>query len=97
MIAVVATLTAKPEFADELAKRLEAAAPACRSDAEPGCLFYQPSRSPEDPAVFKVLELYTSTEAMLAHRDTPHFGPLKEAFGSMLAKTPEVDRFPAFG
>ena len=97
MIAVIATLTAKPENADTVAALLAEAAPHCRSDAEPGCLVYQPTRSNEDPNVFKVLEVYESADAIAAHRETPHFQPLKEAFGTMLATAPTVERLAAFG
>lgn len=97
MIAVIATLTAKPEHAEEVAAALAAAAPACRSDAEPGCRFYQPTRSNEDRNVFKVLEVYESPDAIAAHRETPHFQPLKAAFGTMLVKAPEVCRLQVFG
>lgn len=97
MIAVIATLTARPDTADQVAALLEAAAPQCRSDAEPGCLVYQPARSMDDPNVFKVLEVYASADAIAAHRETPHFQPLREAFGTMLATTPVVERLAAFG
>jgi quinol monooxygenase YgiN len=97
MIAVIATLTARPDTADQVAALLEAAAPHCRSDAEPGCLVYQPARSLEDPNVFKVLEVYRSADAIAAHRESPHFQPLKHAFATMLAAPPQVERLEAFG
>lgn len=97
MIAVIATLTAKPETADAVAALLATMAPQCRSDAEPGCLIYQPTRSLDDPTVFKVLEVYASADAIAAHREAPHFQPVKEAFGTMLAAAPQIERLAAFG
>ncbi len=96
MIGVIATLQAKPGQGDQLAAVLETAAPLVRSD-ESGCSYYQPIRSQENPDVFKVFEIYDSVEAIAAHRETAHFQPLKEAFGSLLAAPPTVERFDVFG
>ncbi len=43
------------------------------SRAEPGCLFYQPNRDPENPRVFFFYELYTDEEAYRAHGESEHF------------------------
>jgi quinol monooxygenase YgiN len=43
------------------------------SRAEPGCLFYQPNRDPENPCVFFFYELYTGEEAYRAHGESEHF------------------------
>ena len=43
------------------------------SRAEPGCLFYQPNRDPENPCVFFFYELYTDEEAYRAHGESEHF------------------------
>lgn len=96
MIAVIATLVAKPEHAEDVAAALAKAAPLCRSDAEPGCHVYNPTRALDNPCVFKVLEVYESMDAIAAHRDTPHFQPLKAAFGTMLAEAPTVERLDAY-
>lgn len=97
MIAIIATLTVKDGASNEVAALLEAAAPHCRSDAEPGCHYYQPTRLASDPNVFKVFEIYADQDAIAAHRETPHFQPLKEAFGRLLAKPPEVDVLEVLG
>ncbi|MEQ9663471.1 MAG: putative quinol monooxygenase [Parasphingopyxis sp.] len=91
MIAIIATLTVKDGAADEVAAALNKAAPACRSDAEPGCHYYQPTQLADDPNVFKVFEVYEDQAALAAHRETAHFQPLAELFGKHLAKAPEID------
>jgi quinol monooxygenase YgiN len=43
------------------------------SRAEPGCLYYQPNRDPEDPRVFFFYELYEDEDAYKAHGESEHF------------------------
>jgi quinol monooxygenase YgiN len=43
------------------------------SRAEPGCLYYQPNRDPENPRVFFLYELYGSEDAYKAHGESEHF------------------------
>jgi len=43
------------------------------SRAEPGCLYYQPARDPEDPHVFFIYEEYVDEEAYKAHGESEHF------------------------
>jgi quinol monooxygenase YgiN len=43
------------------------------SRAEPGCLYYQPTRDPEDPRVFFFFELYEDEAAYKAHGESEHF------------------------
>ena len=43
------------------------------SQAEPGCLFYQAHRSPEDPRQFFIYEQYVDAAAFDAHVNSPHF------------------------
>ena len=45
--------------------------PASRN--EPGNLFYQPTRDPEDPRVFFFFEIYEDEEAYKAHGASEHF------------------------
>lgn len=97
MIAVIATLEATDEYATAFAEALAEIAPICRSDAEPGCVSYYPSRSPDAPNVFKVLEVYVDEAAIAAHREAPHFQKLKELFSKGFAKPPVVERIPVIG
>ena len=41
--------------------------------AEPGCLFYQPHRSPDDPRLFFLYEQYVDEADYRAHMDSEHF------------------------
>jgi quinol monooxygenase YgiN len=43
------------------------------SRAEPGCLFYQPHRDPENPRVFYFYEQYRDEDAYKAHGESEHF------------------------
>jgi quinol monooxygenase YgiN len=43
------------------------------SRAEPGNLFYQAHRTPEDPQLFYLYEQYTDEAAYEAHMDSEHF------------------------
>ena len=43
------------------------------SRTEPGCLFYQPHVSIEQPDLIYIYEVYASPAAATAHRETAHF------------------------
>jgi quinol monooxygenase YgiN len=43
------------------------------SRAEPGCLFDQPSRDPDDQSVFFFCEIYEDESAWRAHGHSEHF------------------------
>lgn len=68
---VAATYTVKPGEEERVRGILETMAPLSRG--EPGCLFYQAHRSPENPAVFFLYEQYENEDAYRAHMETPHF------------------------
>ena len=46
---------------------------AALSREEPGCLFYQALRSPEDPRVFFLYEQYVDENGYKTHLETDHF------------------------
>jgi quinol monooxygenase YgiN len=43
------------------------------SRQEPGCLFYQAHRSPDDPRLFFLYEQYVDRAGYEAHMASPHF------------------------
>ena len=43
------------------------------SRAEPGCLYYQPCRDPENPRVFLIYEEYADEDAYKRHGESEHF------------------------
>jgi quinol monooxygenase YgiN len=46
------------------------------SRAEPGNLYYQPHRSPEDPQLFYLYEQYENEAGYQAHMESEHFARL---------------------
>lgn len=45
---------------------------------EPACKFYQASLSSENPDLVMLYEHYPDTDALAAHRETPHFKAIIE-------------------
>jgi quinol monooxygenase YgiN len=68
---VAAYWRARPGQEETIARILETLTPLSRQ--EPGCLFYQAHRSPDDPCLFFLYEQYTDEAAYEAHMATPHF------------------------
>ena len=70
MIGVVATLKVQPAKAAEFEKVFLDLAAKVKAN-EPGCLMYQLTRSKSEEGVYKVLELYASTDALKHHGGSP--------------------------
>ncbi|HWE63097.1 MAG TPA: putative quinol monooxygenase [Chloroflexota bacterium] len=68
---VAAIWTAKPRGEDRIARILEVMSPLSRQ--EPGCLYYQAHRSPDNPRVFFLYEQYRGREGYEAHMASAHF------------------------
>lgn len=68
---VAATYRTKEGEEDKVLEILQIMEPLSRE--EPGCLFYQAHRSPEDPRVFFLYEQYADEAGCQAHMATPHF------------------------
>ena len=66
-----ATWTAKPGGEETVRAALEQLSPLARE--EPGNLYYQAYQSPEEPAVFRIFEVYTDEDAFTAHVSSEHF------------------------
>jgi quinol monooxygenase YgiN len=56
---------------DRIARIIGEITPLSRD--EPGNLFYQGHRSPDDPQLFYLYEQYVDEEGYQAHQDTEHF------------------------
>ena len=56
---------------DRIARIIEELTPPSRE--EPGNLFYQGHRSPEDPRLFYLYEQYVDADGYQAHQDSEHF------------------------
>lgn len=68
---VAAIWTAKEGQEDTIVEVIEKMSPLSRQ--EPGCLYYQASRSAENPRVFFLYEQYVDAAGYEAHQGTPHF------------------------
>ena len=68
---VTAKWRAKPGKEARLAEICDEMTEPSRS--EPGNLFYQAHRSPEDPQLFYLYEQYTDEAGYQAHMDSEHF------------------------
>ena len=71
---VVATYTAKPDTAEQVAQLLPRLADASRQ--EPGNISYTVARSLERPHVFTIVEVYDDADAFTAHRESAHFASI---------------------
>ena len=77
MIVLVARYYGKSGQGDTIEAALKQMAPRVAQD-EPGCRFYQASRSQDNPDNFLLYEHYVDEAALLAHRETPHFQEIIE-------------------
>jgi quinol monooxygenase YgiN len=68
---VTAIWKAKAGQADTILRVIEKMTSPSRK--EPGCLFYQAHRSPDDPNVFFLYEQYRDAAGYEAHMASPHF------------------------
>ncbi|MCF2127924.1 antibiotic biosynthesis monooxygenase [Strepomyces sp. STD 3.1] len=58
--------------------------------AEPGCLWFDWSRSVEDPAEYVLVEAFRDDEAGAAHVQSAHFRAAQEQLPRYLARTPRI-------
>ncbi|GEK79164.1 putative quinol monooxygenase [Agrococcus baldri] len=70
----IATYTAKPDTADQVAQLLPWLAQASRQ--EPGNISYSIARDLERPHVFTIVEIYDDADAFTAHRESAHFASI---------------------
>lgn len=68
---VVAHWRANPGEEDRIARIIDEMTGPSR--AEPGCLFYQAHRTPDDPRLFYLYEQYTDAAGYEAHMASEHF------------------------
>ncbi|MDP1632855.1 MAG: putative quinol monooxygenase [Caulobacter sp.] len=94
MIGVIATLTTADGKGPDLEKVFTELAAKVKAN-EPGCLAYQLTKSRTDPNVYKVLELYTSEEALKTHGGTEYFKAAGPGIGACLGGRPEIEYLDA--
>jgi quinol monooxygenase YgiN len=88
MIFITAKFRVLPDQADrwhEIAAEFTAA-----TRNEPGCLWFEWSRSVEDPAEYVLVEAFRDDEAGAAHVQSEHFAQAQQTLPPHLAETPRI-------
>lgn len=88
MIFIAVKFTVRPEKSDQWLSLTEPFTLATR--AEPGNIFFEWSRSVENPNQFVLLEAFAGQEAGVAHVQSDHFKDAIELMSGLVASTPEI-------
>ena len=88
MIFITAKFLVRPEEADRRPQIVAAFTEATR--AEPGCLWFDWSRSLADPAEYVLVEAFRDGEAGAAHVGSAHFEQAQHDLPPHLAATPKI-------
>jgi len=88
MIFITAKFTIKPEYADRWPEISRAFTEATR--AEPGCLWFDWSRSVDNPNEYVLVEAFRDDEAGAAHVGSEHFRAAQAELPQYLAATPKI-------
>ena len=91
MIFITAKFRIKPEDADAWPEISRPFTEATR--AEPGCLFFDWSRSLDDPTEYVLVEAFRDGEAGGAHVQSEHFTAARSSLPPHLVSTPKVINF----
>ncbi|GIG86308.1 putative quinol monooxygenase [Plantactinospora endophytica] len=88
MIFITAKFRVLPEYADrwpEIAGDFTRA-----TQAEPGCLWFEWSRSVTDPTEYVLVEAFRDGDAGAAHVQSAHFRQAQQTLPQHLAETPKI-------
>jgi quinol monooxygenase YgiN len=88
MIFITAKFRVRPEEADDWPSISKAFTEATR--AEPGCLWFDWSRSLDDPTEYVLVEAFRDDEAGGAHVRSDHFRAAQRDLPPHLAETPRI-------
>lgn len=88
MIFITAKFTVLPEHADSWPEVSRGFTEATR--AEPGCLWFDWSRSLDDPATYVLVEAFEDDAAGAAHVSSEHFKQAQAELPQYLASTPRI-------
>ena len=91
MIFITAKFPVRPEAADEWPAISRAFTEATR--AEPGCLWFDWSRSLDDPAEYVLVEAFRDDDAAGAHVNSDHFRAAQRDLPPHLTATPRIVNF----
>lgn len=88
MITITVKWDVKPEYADDFMSLAREFTEACRN--EPGCLWFDWSRSVDNPNEYILIEAYKDGEAGAAHVNSEHFKKAMKEQGQYAATRPQV-------
>ena len=91
MIFIAAKFQVRPEHADAWPEISAKFTEATR--AEPGCLWFDWSRSLADPAEYVLVEAFRDGDAGAAHVQSAHFKEAQRTLPPYLAQTPRIVNF----
>ena len=95
MIFITARFRVQPEHADDWPTISQDFTKATR--AEPGCLWFDWSRSLDDPTEYVLVEAFRDGDAGGAHVRSEHFRAAQSALPPFLAETPRIVNFEVPG
>ena len=95
MIFITAKFRIKPEHADAWPEISRSFTEATR--AEEGCLWFDWSRSLDDPHEYVLVEAFRDDDAGAAHVQSAHFNAAREDLPPHLAETPRIVNFSVPG
>ena len=88
MIFITAKFPVRPEHADDWPRLAGAFTEATR--AEPGCLWFDWSRSLDDPNEYVLVEAFRDGDAGGAHVNSAHFRQAQQELPQYLSATPKI-------
>ncbi|MEV5149833.1 putative quinol monooxygenase [Streptomyces sp. NPDC052727] len=88
MIFITAKFRVRPEHADRWPEISADFTRATR--AEPGCLWFDWSRSVEEPTEYVLVEAFRDDEAGVAHVQSAHFKAAQQTLPPHLEETPRI-------
>ena len=91
MIFITAKFRILPEYADAWPEIAREFTQATRS--EPGCLWFDWSRSVDDPNEYVLVEAFRDGDAGAAHVKSAHFAEAQQTLPSHLVATPKIVNF----
>ena len=91
MIFITAKFRVRPDEADDWPAISKAFTEATR--AEPGCLWFEWSRSLDDPTEYVLVEAFRDDDAGAAHVRSEHFFAAQRDLPPHLAETPRIVNF----
>jgi quinol monooxygenase YgiN len=95
MIFITAKFRVVPADADRWAEITAEFTQATRS--EPGCLWFEWSRSLDDPTEYVLIEAFRDDEAGGAHVNSDHFSEARTTLPQHLVETPRIVNFSVPG